>query len=98
MSSLSHRFEVDLKEGNRLRQYDNTVYFQSNGATIGQLTDGKGKRNHLALRNFQVKQEIVDMNGEWMNRISSTQASEVIERLLPFFQRFGYSIPSRVKD
>lgn len=96
LTSLSRQFEVDLKEGNRLRQVDNTIYFKSNGATIGRLTDGKGKRNHLALRNFQVKQEIVDMNGEWTNRISPTQASEVIERLLPFFNQFQYSVPTNL--
>lgn len=93
LSELSLKYGIDLIDGNKIRENDNTLYFSNAGATRAQKTDGQGKENHLALRNFQMRQPIKDMNGLWRNRISEQDYEKITKRLKFFFNYFNFKIP-----
>lgn len=91
LSKLSNLFEVDLNIANKARLFDKTLYFSSVGAVKSEKTDGLGEANHLALRNYQIRQPIVNMNGQWKDRISRDELAMIISNLQPLIQKLGYT-------
>ena len=77
VKKLSHQFGLNLITGNVKRLGSQQIYFSGHGLgpVPGEFTDGLGHRNHLALRNHQMKQPIKRMNGEWRGRINKEAVS-----------------------
>ncbi|GHD33682.1 hypothetical protein GCM10007053_18330 [Halioglobus pacificus] len=83
-------FNLDLLSANTRRQKSEEIFFQSAGATGAQKTDGAGESSHLALRNYQIRQEIKDSNGEWANRLTKEELNEIQKSLHNYMTKLGY--------
>tara|TARA_Y100001934_G_C12059547_1_gene634658 strand:- start:108 stop:779 length:672 start_codon:yes stop_codon:yes gene_type:complete len=87
---LRQTYGVDLISANKKRLSDKRVYFTQHGATKIDETDGKGHINHLALRNFQIRQTVTNMNGLWRDRLTSDELAIVIQELRVLISKFDY--------
>lgn len=92
LKKLSQQFGLNLITGNATRLDSQQIYFSGHGLgpVPGELTNGLGHRNHLALRNHQMKQPIKSMNGEWRGRISKEELSLTLSKLRPIILTLGY--------
>ena len=92
LKKLSQQFGLNLITGNVKRLDSQQIYFSGHGLgpVPGEFTDGLGHRNHLALRNHQMKQPIKRMNGEWRGRINKEELSLTLSKLRPIILTLGY--------
>ena len=92
LKKLSQQFGLNLITGNVMRLDSQQIYFSGHGLgpVPGEFTDGLGHRNHLALRNHQMKQPIKRMNGEWRGRINKEELSLTLSKLRPIILTLGY--------
>ena len=81
LEDLGQAYDLDLVSANRKRLTDKRVYFKNMGGAEIRKTDGKGHRNHISLRNFQVRQEVSNMNGQWKERLSKKELEIVVKEL-----------------
>jgi hypothetical protein len=88
LANLTQRYGVDLESGDLKRQEDSRIYFKGQGATRIEKTDGKGEAAHLALRNYQIRQKLENMNGEWKNRLTQDESQMVMEWCAPALHKF----------
>ena len=87
---LSDRYKVDLIEGNLSRRTDDRIYWKSDGAFESAMTDGLGSKNHIALRNYQIRQPVQNMNGQWKTRINKKELQTILTELEEMIYLFQY--------
>lgn len=87
---LSERYGVQLSKGDHKRQSSEKIYFRSAGATDADLTDGRGEKGHLSLRNFQMRQSISNMNGTWTHLLSESDINSIKFELESLIRDIGY--------
>lgn len=96
LDDLGREYGVDLISANGKRLADERIFFTKRGELDRKIkpeinqTDGRGINNHLSLRNFQIRQEIKNMNGQWKERLTERELISVIEKLTPLIRRFKY--------
>ena len=61
------------------------------GGSDARPTDGKDGENHVLLRNWQVRQPITDMTGQWRKRLSQAEYREIKEAIHEIAAKLGYS-------
>lgn len=88
LKELTERYGVDLLEGDQRRQKDSRLYFKGHGATRIEQTDGKGEDAHLALRNYQIRQKLESMNGQWKTRLTKQESEMVMNWCAPVMKMF----------
>lgn len=88
LKELAEHYGVDLLEGDQRRQKDSRLYFKGQGATRIEQTDGKGEDAHLALRNYQIRQKLENMNGQWKTRLTQKESEMVMDWCAPAMKTF----------
>ncbi|WP_136255278.1 O-linked N-acetylglucosamine transferase family protein [Onishia niordana] len=61
------------------------------GVQDAQETDGKGEKNHLQRRSWQMTQPIHDRRGVWKDHLDDNEVVQVISRCSDMMRRLGYS-------
>ena len=98
LENLGQEYGLSLISANERRLTDKRLYFTNLGPVQIEQTDGKGLQKHNSLRNFQIRQEIRNMNGQWKERLTDKELSIVIEelnyhiKLLKYEECFDYKI------
>lgn len=90
LKRLGRQYGIDLQQGNKARLSDQHVYFKSEGAKKIVKTDGRGAENHLALRNYQMRQPIENMNGQHLSHLSATEKELIEDKCHKLIKDFGY--------
>lgn len=87
VTTLSQRLNVDLMPSIRKRTQIEETFFDCPDI---KLTDGKGEKNHLMLRNFQMRQPVSNQNGKWKERLNESELEQIKRRCEPFINLFEY--------
>ena len=90
LKALGDRYGIDLIGANNDRLGSDQIFFSSAGATNAKLTAGRGTKQHLALRNYQMRQPVQNMNGAWKQRLNKAELSLILKELESFITQLGY--------
>tara|TARA_Y100000991_G_C21921066_1_gene326522 strand:+ start:271 stop:990 length:720 start_codon:yes stop_codon:yes gene_type:complete len=90
LENLGQEYGLNLISANEKRLTDERLYFTNRGPVQIKQTDGKGRQKHNSLRNFQIRQEIKNMNGQWKERLTDKELRIVIEELNYYIKLFKY--------